>query len=102
MSTDSTTTSPFNPQKILVAEFRYVAGSTVRGTFGSLYTVVDRDGYAFLACCTDHETAGTASGWYPCTNAGRTLADFEASDADLPANCGRQPIRFTSEPETTP
>jgi hypothetical protein len=78
----------FNPVKIPTNEFPFPVGSTVQGHFFALYTVVDRDGFAFLACCADHEDDGTASGWYPVTENGRMLATLDASDLPLGPNCG--------------
>lgn len=79
----------FNPVKIPTNEFPFPVGSAVQGEFFELYTVVDRDGFTFLACCSDHERDGTASGWYPVAENGRMLATLEASDPHLGPNCGR-------------
>src|SRR4051794_26002374 len=79
----------FRPVKIPIDEFPFPVGSTVQGQFFALYTVVDRDGFAFLACCSDHERDGTASGWYPVAENGRMLARLEASALHLGPDCGR-------------
>ena len=78
----------FHPTKIPTSEFPYPVGSTVQGEFFALYTVVDRNGFAFLACCADHERDGTASGCYPVADKGQMLAQLQASDLHLGPNCG--------------
>ena len=79
----------FNPEKIRIEDFPYPPGSAVEGSFFARYTVVDRDGFAFLACCTYHERAGIASGWNPAADNGRMLTSLTALPR-LPAlTCGR-------------
>ncbi len=63
----------FHPEKIRIEDFPHDLGAAVEGQFFARYTVVERDGFAFLACCTFHERAGTASGFYPVTDKGRLL-----------------------------
>jgi hypothetical protein len=81
--------SDFHPEKIPVAEFPYAPGTGVTGSFGVLSTVIDRDGFAFLACCAAHERAGTASGYYAQRDKGRILGRDEAATSPPPDDCGR-------------
>lgn len=80
----------FHPENIPVGEFPFPPGTTVRANGGGFYTVADRNGSAYLACCTTHERAGTASGWYPQRDRGRTLGEF-TDDGGWPEleDCGR-------------
>lgn len=79
----------FHPEKIPVAEFPHPPGSVVRAPGSSLRSVViDRDGFAFLACCTAHERYGTASGYNPCRDNGRILGGYERCGGAL-GDCGR-------------
>lgn len=71
----------FIPEKVRIGDYPHPAGSIVRGS-GGLHTVVDRDGWAFLACCTEHTDQGRASGYYPQISNGRHLAQIEATDVD--------------------
>lgn len=87
----------FNPVKIPVADFPFPVGSAVRGSYGSLYVVADHDGFAFLACCTEHEQAGRASGWPPCADAGRLLPQLEAVDGPPPVNCRCEPLIWVED-----
>lgn len=78
----------FTPEKIPTAEFPFPPGAAVRGGLGSLYIVIDRDGWAFLACCQPCETAGLASGWYPQQDGGRFLPrDLTEADPEWQAAC---------------
>jgi hypothetical protein len=81
----------FSPEKIPVGEFPFPPGAAVLGSLGSLYTVVDRDGFAFLACCAAHDREGKASGWYPQAEHGRMLAELEAAGGAAPDHCGHPP-----------
>jgi hypothetical protein len=80
--------SDFHPEKIPVADFPFLVGSAVQGSLYARYTVVDRAGFAFVACCEAHERAGRASGWYPQREHGRLLAEFEAVPSPPPEWCG--------------
>lgn len=86
---DVTNATDFSPENIPVGEFPFPVGSTVRLGLGLLCAVVDRDGFVFLACCTDHERAGTASGWHPQRDKGRILGEHAATDYPELVNCGR-------------
>ena len=79
----------FNPEKIPVAEFPHPAGAGVTGSFGVVSTVIDRDGFVFLACCAAHERARTASGYYAARDKGRVLGEYEALGSPPPDDCGR-------------
>jgi hypothetical protein len=81
----------FGPKKTPVEDFPFPVDSTVRGTLGSLYQVVNREGYAFLTCCALHEKEGNDSGWYPATNDGVLLAHLVAEGSGPLADCGRRP-----------
>lgn len=81
--------SDFRPEKIPMAEFPHPAASAVRGSTGTLWTVVDRGGYSFVACCAAHERAGTASGFYPQRDQGRILGEWEPVSAAPADDCGR-------------
>lgn len=74
-------------ERIPVAEFPYPVGSAVRGSLGSLYTVIDRQGDAFLACCAHCDTAGKASGWYPVRANDRILHRLEAAAPQWQTAC---------------
>jgi len=65
--------SDFHPVKTLLADYPHPPGTVMRGSMGSLSTVVDRGGYAFLACCTVHDVQGVASGYYVMSEDGRIL-----------------------------
>jgi hypothetical protein len=54
----------FAPERALLRDVPWPAGTVLRGDTGTIAVLVDRGGYAFLACCLTHETAGTARGWY--------------------------------------
>lgn len=83
----------FNPVKIPTAEYPHPVGTVMRGSMGSLSTVIDRDGYAFLACCTAHEAEGRASGYYPQADDGRVLDRSEP--AGIPSyDCPHTPGRL--------
>lgn len=78
----------FNPQKTPIADFPFPADTAVIGSMGSLYTVVDRDGYAFLACCPWCEEHGIASGFYAQQENGRLLVrDLTAVDEEWQKAC---------------
>jgi hypothetical protein len=78
----------FNPQKIAIADFPFPAGTAVLGGLGSLYTVVDRDGWAFLACCPWCEEHAIASGFYAQQDGGRLLVrDLTAASDEWQAAC---------------
>lgn len=63
----------FAPHRIPIAEYPHPVGAVMRGSMGSLSTVVDRDGFAFLACCTTHIEAGLVTGYHPQADSGRLL-----------------------------
>ncbi|MFJ6559900.1 hypothetical protein ACIQMV_08465 [Streptomyces sp. NPDC091412] len=71
----------FIPEKVRTTDYPHPVGTIVSGTSG-LHTVVDRDGWAFLACCTEHHTQGRANGYFPQVSHGRHLARVEPSDID--------------------
>lgn len=71
----------FIPEKIRIADYPHPVGAIVRGT-GGLHTVVDRDGYAFFACCADHHEQARANGYFPQVSHGRHLARVEPADVD--------------------
>ncbi|NEA52353.1 hypothetical protein [Streptomyces sp. SID10815] len=71
----------FIPEKVRIDDYPHPVGAIVSGT-GGLLTVVDRDGWAFLACCTQHHTEGRANGFFPQMSHGRHLAQVEPSDVD--------------------
>ncbi|MGH3217905.1 MAG: hypothetical protein ACRDPY_04105 [Streptosporangiaceae bacterium] len=78
----------FHPAMIPLDEFPFPVGTVVRASFGIVYTVVDRGGYTYLACCAAHEHGRRAGGFYPETQKGQMLTILEAApDAD-PAVCG--------------
>lgn len=79
----------FRPEKIPVAEFPYPPGSGVTGSAGAWSTVIDRDGFVFLACCAAHERAGTASGYYAQRDKGRILGSYEPLGSSPADDCGR-------------
>jgi hypothetical protein len=80
--------STFNPEKIRTTDFPWPVGTALRGGLGSLYTVVDRDGWAFLACCPWCEEHAIASGWYPQQDKGRFLPrDFTEAGPEWQAAC---------------
>lgn len=83
-------TTDFSPQKIVIGDFPYAPGTAVQGSLYTLYTVVDRDGFAFLACCAFHERAGVASGWHPETDHGRMLGDLTSLPGAPADDCGRE------------
>lgn len=90
--------SEFNPVKTPVADFPFPVGSAVRGSHGSLYVVADHEGFAFLACCTEHEAAGRASGFPPATDNGRLLVrDLEAVGGPPPVNCGCESLIWVAD-----
>lgn len=63
----------FIPEKVRTPEYPHPVGTVMRGSFGSTSTVVERNGYAFLACCTAHEAEGKASGYFVQASHGRIL-----------------------------
>lgn len=70
------------PAKTPITAYPHPVGTIMRGSMGSLSTVVDRDGYAFLACCADHEAQGVASGYYVQSEGGRILDRSEPAGVD--------------------
>ncbi len=76
----------FKPESIPVTEFPHPPGAVIGDTVW--HVVIDRDGFAFLACCMSHERAGKASGYYPQRNAGRILGTFERLDMPTLEDCG--------------
>lgn len=84
-----TNATDFHPVKTPTSDFPFPVGSTIRGGSGLVHVVVDRDGYAFVACCMTHEHAGTASGWHPASENGRLLSEFSFLSADSLDDCGR-------------
>lgn len=72
----------FNPTKTRIEDYPHPAGAIMRGSMGSLSTVIDRDGHAFLACCTAHERQGLASGYYVQSENGRILDRSEPAGID--------------------
>ncbi|MFJ4738758.1 hypothetical protein [Streptomyces sp. NPDC088775] len=74
--------SGFNPQKIRVIDYPHPVGTIMRGSMGSTSTVVDRGGFAFLACCITHDEQGVASGYYVQAEDGRILDRSEPTDLD--------------------
>jgi hypothetical protein len=71
----------FIPEKVRIDDYPHPVGAIVRGT-GGLHTVVDRDGWAFFACCTAHHEQGRANGYFPQVSHGRHLAQVEPTDVD--------------------
>ncbi|MFF1341095.1 hypothetical protein ACFVYT_24780 [Streptomyces sp. NPDC058290] len=63
----------FNPQKIALADYPHPVGTILRRSMGSPLTVVDRNGYAYLACCIEHEKRGNAFGYHPQADRGQIL-----------------------------
>jgi hypothetical protein len=51
-------------ERALIRDMPWPAGTVLYSEWGTVHTVADRDGRAFLACCTAHETAGVSRGWY--------------------------------------
>jgi hypothetical protein len=93
----------FHPEKIPVADFPSPPGSGIRGGLGTLFAVVDRDGFIFLACCARHAAEGTATGWWAQREHGRILGNYEPA-GDAPADCGRdtEPVPLTESDVGTP
>lgn len=85
-------TSGFNPVKTPITDYPHPVGTTMRGSMGSLSTVIDRDGFAFLACCVQHEGQGVVSGYYVQSENGRILdrsvPDPEADGYECPHTPG--------------
>jgi hypothetical protein len=75
-------TSGFNPVKTPTTDYPHPVGTVMRGSMGSLSTVIDRDGHAFLACCITHEEQGVASGYYVQSENGRILDRSEPAGID--------------------
>jgi hypothetical protein len=71
----------FIPEKVRIGDYPHPVGAIVSGS-GGLHTVVDRDGWAFFACCTDHHEQGRANGFYPQASHGRHLARVEPTNVD--------------------
>jgi hypothetical protein len=71
----------FIPELIPITEYPHPVGAIVLGT-GGLHTVVDRDGYAFFACCVEHHDEGRANGFFPQMSHGRHLARVEPAEVD--------------------
>jgi len=61
----------FIPERVTLADYPQPVGTIMRGSFGSLTVVVERDGFVFLACCLEHETQGKASGYFVQASHGR-------------------------------
>ena len=74
-------TTGFIPEKVRIDDYPHPTGAIVRGS-GGLHTVVDRDGWAFFACCIEHHTQGRANGYYPQVSHGRHLAQVEPANVD--------------------
>lgn len=72
----------FQPVKVAVSAYPHPVGAIVRGSMGSLSTVVDRDGFVFLACCAEHESQGVASGYYVQAEGERILGRSELAGVD--------------------
>lgn len=73
--------SGFIPEKVRIGDYPHQVGTIVRGT-GGLHTIVDREGWAFFACCVEHHTEGRANGFYPQVSHGRHLARVEVANVD--------------------
>ncbi|MGQ3551754.1 hypothetical protein [Streptomyces rochei] len=76
-----TAATGFIPEKVRIEDYPHPAGAIVRGSSG-LHTVVDLDGWAFLACCITHADQGRANGYYPQMSHGRHLTQVETTNVD--------------------
>ncbi|MFJ8109957.1 hypothetical protein [Streptomyces sp. NPDC096132] len=77
----------FIPERITMADYPQPVGTIMRGSFGSLAVVVERDGFVFLACCAEHEAQGNASGYFVQASHGRICDRSEPAgiaDYDCP------------------
>jgi hypothetical protein len=72
----------FIPELVTIANYPHPVGTVMRGSFGSMSTVVERDGFVFLACCTEHEAKGKASGYFVQASHGRILDRSEPAGTD--------------------
>jgi len=84
-------TSNFKPAKTPTVNYPHPVGTTMRGAMGSLSTVVDRDGFVFLACCTEHEAQGQASGYFVMSEDGRVLDHSEPEPESEGYECPHVP-----------
>lgn len=82
----------FNPVKTPVANYPHPVGAIMRGSTGiTLWTVVNRDGYVFRACCPEHEEQGVASGYWIQSENGRVLDRSEPAPEIDSYDCPHAP-----------